>query len=172
MSKLSVFLANDYVKIIAPWFFELMLILLIFFITWLVAKILNKLVLKLIAKLNSKCDLLKFITQAVNIVCWSIGVITVLGTLNVDVSALIAGLGLTGFAVGFACKDLLANALSGLIIMLYSPFTIGSKVKVKGTEGEVSNIDFRYTTLTNNNNNILIPNALMLNEVVFVDHNS
>ena len=51
-----------------------------------------------------------------------LGVITALGTIGVDVTGLVAGFGLTGFAVGFAMKDALANLLAGVMILLYRPF--------------------------------------------------
>ena len=47
------------------------------------------------------------------------GAVTALGTLGVDVSALVAGLGLTGFAVGFAIKDILSNVIAGFLIIMY-----------------------------------------------------
>ena len=48
-----------------------------------------------------------------------IGIICALGTIGVDVSALVAGLGLTGFAVGFALKDSISNLLAGILILMY-----------------------------------------------------
>ena len=44
------------------------------------------------------------------------GFVTALGSVGVDVSALVAGLGLTGFALGFALKDTISNLLSGVLI--------------------------------------------------------
>jgi hypothetical protein len=40
---------------------------------------------------------------------WLAGAVSALGTLGVNVTAMVAGLGLTGFAVGFAVKDALVN---------------------------------------------------------------
>ena len=51
------------------------------------------------------------------------GVVTALGTIGVDVSAfVVAELGLTGFALGFDLKDILANVVSGVLILLSRPF--------------------------------------------------
>ena len=47
------------------------------------------------------------------------GLVTALGTAGVNVSALVAGLGLTGFALGFAFRDVLSNLLAGVLILLY-----------------------------------------------------
>ena len=51
------------------------------------------------------------------------GLVTALGTLGVDVSALVAGLGLTGFALGFAVKDTISNILAGVLLLVYRPFS-------------------------------------------------
>ena len=42
-----------------------------------------------------------------------------LGILGVDIAALVAGLGLTGFALGFTLKDALSNLLAGILILFY-----------------------------------------------------
>ena len=97
-----------------------------------------------------------------------LGTITALGTLGVNVSALVAGLGLSGFALGFALKDTISNLLSGVLILVYHPFDIGDFIVVSGEEGKVTHIDFRYTTLENNEKIILIPNSLVFAKTVSI----
>ncbi len=59
-----------------------------------------------------------------------IGVISALGTLGVDVTAMVTGLGLTGFAVGFALKDIISNSLAGILILIYKPFQRHDRIMV------------------------------------------
>ncbi len=94
------------------------------------------------------------------------GTVTALGTLGINVSALVAGLGLSGFALGFALKDTISNLLSGVLILVYHPFDIGDFIVVSGEEGKVAHIDFRYTTLENNEKIILIPNSMVFSKTV------
>ena len=98
------------------------------------------------------------------------GFITALGTLGVNVSALVAGLGLTGFALGFALKDTISNLLSGILILLYQPFKIGNTITVSGYAGEVVSIDLRYTELDGEGNRILIPNSKLFTDPITVLH--
>lgn len=98
-------------------------------------------------------------------------VITVLGSLGVDISGLLTGLGLTGFAVGFALKDTLSNLVSGLMVLLYQPFKIGQYISVSGHSGKVCSVDLRYTTLDSNRNKILIPNTTIFTKEVIVSDN-
>ncbi len=96
------------------------------------------------------------------------GFVTALGTLGINVSALVAGLGLTGFALGFALKDTISNLLSGVLILLYRPFEIGNRIKIAGYEGTVISIDLRYTELEGEESKILIPNSKSFTDPIVV----
>ena len=69
-----------------------------------------------------------------------------------------AGLGLTGFALGFAFRDVLSNLLAGFLILLYRPFRRSDLIDVTGLEEAVAQIDLRHTILDASDNKILIPN--------------
>ncbi|HZS12622.1 MAG TPA: mechanosensitive ion channel domain-containing protein [Nitrospirales bacterium] len=98
------------------------------------------------------------------------GAVTALGTMGINVTALVAGLGLTGFALGFALKDVLANFLAGVLILLYRPFVLKDHIKVGDLEGTVAEIDLRYTTLEGQGRKYLIPNSVLLtNSIVLIE---
>jgi len=92
--------------------------------------------------------------------------------IGINVSALVAGLGLTGFALGFALKDTISNLLSGILILLYKPFTIKDQIKISGYEGIVVSIDLRYTELSQEDAKILIPNAKLFTDPIIVQNPS
>lgn len=96
-----------------------------------------------------------------------IGLISGLGTMGIDVTALVAGLGLTGFALGFALRDAVSNLIAGLLILLYQPFGHGDKIKVGGNSGTVIDINFRYTVLEADDGTIVhVPNGTMFSNPV------
>lgn len=70
-----------------------------------------------------------------------------LSKLGFDISALVAGLGLTGFAVGFALKDAISNLVAGIMIVLYKPVEFGNIIEVSSTKGKVIDINLRYITI-------------------------
>ena len=88
--------------------------------------------------------------------------------MGVDVSALVAGLGLTGFALGFALKDTIANLVAGILILVYQPFDLADYIVISGKEGKVISIDLRYTILEYQEKKILIPNSLIFANTVTV----
>ena len=96
------------------------------------------------------------------------GAITALGTMGINVSALVAGLGLTGFALGFALKDILSNLIAGVLILLYRPFRVNDYIMVAGNEGIVTEIDLRYTTLEKEGQIFLIPNSVLFTNSIGV----
>lgn len=96
------------------------------------------------------------------------GAITALGTMGINVSALVAGLGLTGFALGFALKDILSNLMAGVLILLYRPFRVSDYIVVAGNEGIVTEIDLRYTTLQKEGQIFLVPNSVLFTNSIGV----
>jgi len=114
---------------------------------------------------NSVLPLLKSTTR---ITLLTVGLITMLGTWGVDVSAIIAGLGITGFALGFALKDALASLLAGTLILIYRPFRVGDTIDTCGVSGIVFAIDMRYTTIDDNGIRHLVPNSKLLSEKVSI----
>jgi small-conductance mechanosensitive channel len=98
-----------------------------------------------------------------------VGLIMGLGTMGIDVSALVAGLGLTGFALGFALRDAVSNLLAGVLIIFYQPFRMGDTITVAGRTGKVVAIDFRYTVLAMEGKRALVPNNAMFSNTVVVE---
>jgi small-conductance mechanosensitive channel len=96
------------------------------------------------------------------------GVLTALGTLGVDVTALVAGLGLTGFALGFALRDIISNALSGMLVIWYKPFKNGDQIAVTALEGTVTDVNLRYTVLHAEGKRIFVPNSSLMTNPITV----
>lgn len=96
-----------------------------------------------------------------------LGTISALGTMGINISALVASLGLTGFALGFALKDAVSNLIAGVLLLLYKPFELGDWISIAGKQGIVESINFRYISLkSDEGKNILIPNSMVFTSVV------
>lgn len=82
---------------------------------------------------------------------------------------LIAGLGVSSVAIGFAFKDILQNWLAGLLILLRQPFNVGDQISVNNFEGTVERIETRATIIkTYDGQNIVIPNSDIYTNSVLV----
>ena len=142
------------------------------FAFWIAARIVHAIIRRVHAHAADSADLLDQLGRVAQLALNVFGVVTALGTAGVNVSALVAGLGLTGFALGFAFRDVLSNLLAGVLILLYRPFARGMRISVTGLEGVVTDIDLRYTKLECDGDLVLIPNAnLFTNPIrVFAAH--
>ena len=119
-------------------------------------------VLRIVERTRAHGPLGQLLASIARISLLVLGVITALGTLGVNITGIVAGLGLTGFALGFALKDSIANLLAGVLILLYRPFEVGDRIDVGGLAGHVVNVNLRYTELENPSERVLVPNSKML----------
>lgn len=96
------------------------------------------------------------------------GIVLALSKLGFDVSALVAGLGLTGFALGIALKDAISNLVAGIMIVLYKTVELGNVIEMSNTKGKIVDINLRYITLEVDEVIHMIPNALFLNNKIAI----
>ena len=77
------------------------------------------------------------------------GLLTLLQTLGLSISGLMAFGGMGGIAVGFAAKDILANFFGGLFIYTDRPFSVGDWIRSpdRDIEGTVEKIGWRVTRI-------------------------
>ncbi len=151
------------------WLFEygteflvnLVVFLLILFFGMFVIRALVKVVRLMLEKSSKVSETLRnFVLSILSKVLWVVLFMIALPRLGIDIAPLIAGLGVTGFIIGFAFQETLGNLAAGLMIMLNRPFEIGHYVQASGHEGVVKEINMMATTLTSlDNKKIVIPNS-------------
>lgn len=135
---------------------------------FILAKVARGAITRAAERLQLDGSLTSLLARTSSIALMLFGFVTALGTLGINVSALVAGLGLTGFALGFALKDTISNLLSGVLLLLYQPFKVGNRIKILGYEGVVVSIDLRYTRLDCEGNTVLVPNAKLFSDPITV----
>src|ERR1051325_3981038 len=82
---------------------------------------------------------------------------------------LIAGLGITSVAIGFAFKDVLQNFFAGILILWRRPFIVGDEIKVREFEGTVEEITTRSTRVkTYDGERAVLPNGNVYTNAVLV----
>lgn len=82
---------------------------------------------------------------------------------------LIAGLGITSVAIGFAFKDVLQNFFAGILILWRRPFIVGDEIKVREFEGTVEDITTRSTRVkTYDGERAVLPNGDVYTSAILV----
>lgn len=107
------------------------------------------------------------ITRTLKIFVTVIGLIFIADNLDIDVTGLIAGLGLGGLAFALASKDMVQNLFGSITILLDRTFTVGDWIIVDGQEGSVEALGFRSTRIrTFYNSVVTVPNSKFITATV------
>lgn len=127
------------------------------------------------SKLTADPDLARFLAKSGAVTVYSLAGMTALGTVGIDTAPLLTGIGITGFTVGFALKEIATNFLSGVMLVFGKPFRKGQWLKVLGPsaqnqlEGEVQSIDARYVLLkTRDKSLVMIPSVVVYTNPILV----
>lgn len=112
-------------------------------------------------------QLVPLVRQTANVFVVVVGTLFVLSNLDVNVGALIAGLGIGGIAAALAAQDTMRNLFGGLTVLADRPFQVGDWITVGDVEGTVEKIGFRSTRIrTFRTSLVSVPNATFMDSVV------
>jgi small-conductance mechanosensitive channel len=96
---------------------------------------------------------------------WIIWGFIILESLNVNTNWLLAWAGIWGAIFAIASKDIIANLLGSLSIIMSKMFEIGDTIRIKSHEGVVEEISMSYTRMTNQEGKLVyIPNKILASE--------
>ncbi len=152
-------LAERFLDFLPDLISALVLFILGLYLTGLVVRLLTN----MLKRRNVKPEAYQVITQVARWSLIALVTITALEQVRFDLTAFVAGLGVVGFTVGFALKDVSENFVAGLILLLQRPFELGDLIRVDEFEGRIVEVSLRATEMeTNDGQNVLLPNALLL----------
>lgn len=133
--------------------------LLILLLSLYLARLLSRMTGRVLDKRQKDKELNLLVTRLVRWTVITLGIVLALEQAGQDVSALLTGLGILGFTVGFALQDVSANLVSGILLLFEQPFDIEDSIEVSGYSGTVKAINLRATEmLTWDGLRVLIPN--------------
>lgn len=125
------------------------------------------------AKTKSQLDdrLIPLLRRTIKVVIWVIAFLVVLPIYGVNISALIAALGVSSLAIALAAQDTIANIIAGFLIMVDVPFMVGDKVKLPtGEVVEVLDIGVRRSKFLSEDKAIVIVPNLNLSKSKIVNY--
>lgn len=99
--------------------------------------------------------------------------IAILASLGVDVTTLVAGLGITGVLIGLAFQDLARDLIAGLSIVAEDQYEIGDIVEIGGFKGRVIFVGLRTTRIRDfQGATKIIPNSRITDLINYNLHDS
>ena len=153
---------ETYLAMLIEFLPDLVLALVILLVFYILGRFLSKLVLRAgkTGKLGRE-NIYQLLASVAKFGTIIFGLLTALGTVGVNITPLIAGLGLSGLAIGLALKDAVTNLISGILILVYQPFKQGDVVKIGNAKGTVGEINLRYIQIIDEEtgNEYLVPNS-------------
>jgi small conductance mechanosensitive channel len=148
---------------ILPWGIKIALALVIFIIGRMVVSSVVSVAAKFMTARDMDDILVKFLSSILRWVLLLFVVIAALSQLGIDTTSLVALLGAAGLAIGLSLQTSLSNFASGVMLIVFRPFTKGHFVEVAGTSGSVDAISIFTTTLTTpDNKEVIVPNGAVL----------
>jgi len=162
---LLIFMETDFIKNIL----NTLVIYAVFWAILAIAEALRELIYDVTEKFNP--DLSKemgnFILAILKIIIGGIGLAAILQTWGINVTALIASLGLGGLAFALAAKDTAANLFGSFALLADKSIRIGEWVKVGGVEGVVEDVGMRTTKIRSFQKTLItVPNQLVANQPI------
>ena len=123
-------------------------VVLMVLIGYVIIRMLMRVVDRLLERSKSMVDIRVYISSGVKIFLWFLLALMIAGSLNIDVTSVIAMLSVAGLAVSLALQNTLSNLAGGLQILVSKPFVVGDYIDADGTAGTVAEIGLAYTKLT------------------------
>ena len=110
---------------------------------------------------------LRIIRLLVNVALFAVAVVLILSNLGVDVTGIVAGLGIGGIAIGLAARDIFSDLFAALAIILDRPFRLGDTVKFGDTVGTVEAIGLKTTRVRSvDGDEVVVANAKLLTQEI------
>ena len=139
-----------------------------FFVILVVGIIVIKIVLRLVKKLLGKTKIEKmaqqFVVTILKFVLYLALILLLLSQIGVEISGILTACSAVILAVGMALQNSISNVANGIIIISNKMFKKGDYIITGGVEGQVTDINFLFTTLiTTDNKKITLPNSNILN---------
>ena len=96
-----------------------------------------------------------------------VGLIVALGTVGINVAALLTVIGGASFIIAFALQDTLSNFAAGIMLLIYRPFDVGDVVEVGGVSGKIDQVSLVSTMIrTFDNKVVLVPNKNVWGQII------
>ncbi len=110
---------------------------------------------------------ISIVVKAVKLLIIAFIGIMALGQMGIQITPLIAGIGVAGVGASLAMQGLLGNLVAGLTIIFTKPFTIGEYIELLGVYGQVTDIALFSTTLLHvDNSRVIVPNRKIVGEIL------
>jgi small conductance mechanosensitive channel len=168
MEAINTFIANaNIVELLTTGVTNLVIAAIIFLVGKWIARAVQNTLEKLLRKREVDDVLVDFLGNIAFALVIIVAVVAAFDTLGIPATSFMAIIGAAGLAIGLALKDSLSNFASGVMLVLFRPFTKGDFIDAGGVTGTVDEIRLVSTTMTTPDNKLItVPNAMMYTSAI------
>ena len=149
-----------------------------FIVATIIKKIFNRYIKMSSEKVHNDPTNYKFLKHSIGALIYLVGIGWAMSTIPIlrsFASSLLAGAGILAIVAGMASQHALSNIMSGIFIIIFKPFRVNDRLKIRGNiSGVVEDITLRHIVMRDyENKRIIIPNTVISDEIIvnadFVD---
>jgi small conductance mechanosensitive channel len=147
----------------------LVIILVTIVVLWLLRKLIRRVITARIPRIREESTeqlatraetLAGVVSRTISFVIWIVAFMMILSALGINVTPIIAAVGVAGLAVGFAAQNIIRDYFHGFFIIMEDWFRVGEVATISGESGLVVSMGLRRTTLRDLNGTMhVIPNG-------------
>ena len=148
-------------------------------LTLIIGVPLVRLVLRYLKRVFERYDYIdqgieNFLYRAASVALWAVIILTAANELGINVTGIVAALGIVGLAMAFAAQDTIENIIAGIFLMVDRPFREGDRIllpkrigSLYSSWGDVTEIGLRTTRVRSTDGVLLtVPNKLFTKDTI------
>lgn len=160
--------ASDFLIEQGPiWGVRIFSAILIFVLGWIAARIFRSFFNAAMQRGRVDATLAGFLSNIAYVFVVGLIIIAALSQLGINTNSLAAVIAAAGLGISLALQNSLSNFASGVMIILFRPFSVGDFIEAGGTSGVVQEIHIFHTVLKSlDNKRIIVPNGEITSNVI------
>jgi small conductance mechanosensitive channel len=116
---------------------------------------------------NLEPQVRQLMTKLMRLLVFAVFALMALGQMGVQITPLLAGIGVAGVGLSLAMQSVLGNLVAGLNIIFSKPFTVGEYIELLGVYGQVQDISLFSTVLLHaDRSRVVVPNRKIVGEIL------
>lgn len=166
LDKLKLYLSDNVLHVLS----FIGIILLTIFIASAINHFFRRLIQRSTAVMKNDPTNYHFLRHTIIAIIYIVGFSTAIykiPSLKALANSLLAGAGILAVAIGFAAQHAFGNVISGIFVIIFKPFRINDRLKIRDLTGVVEDITLRHTVIRDfENRRIIIPNTVISDEII------
>ncbi|MDO8963776.1 MAG: mechanosensitive ion channel [Coriobacteriia bacterium] len=141
--------------------------LIVLAVAWVIGRVVFVATRRVLSRRSTQAHVDVLVARVARGAVMSLGIVLALAVAGFNVATLVTSLGLAGLTLGFALRDVLANSVAGVMLLIQRPFRLGDTILVASIEGVVTDVRVRDTAIKLSDGRVAyVPNITVFNGVV------